>query len=97
MTEHNREIVLCFVEDLTKTDEYTDNTTIKISDKHFFNEYRNWCTPNGVKNEMNNIPFGLKLSQIMKKNINKNFECIMKDTNNNTIIHIQETKAFLES
>ncbi len=29
----------------------------------------------------------------MKKNINKNFECISKDTNNNTMIHIKETKA----
>jgi hypothetical protein len=40
---------------------------------------------------MNNIQFGLKLSQVMKKNIN---ECIKKDTNNNTMIYIKETKAF---
>ncbi len=43
---------------------------------------------------MNNIQFGLKQSQIMKKNINKNYECLRKDTINNAIIYIKETKAF---
>ena len=43
---------------------------------------------------MNNIQFGLKLSLLMKRNINKEFECIRKDTHNNTIIDVGNIKSF---
>ena len=45
---------------------------------------------------MNNIQFGLKLSHLMKKNINKDNVCIKKDTHHNTIIYINETRAFFK-
>ena len=45
---------------------------------------------------MNNIQFGLKLSHLMKKNINKDSISIKKDTHSNTTIYINETKAFFK-
>ena len=92
--KHNREKLLYFIEDLVKNAD-KDKICLKYDNKELFIEWRNWNNENSIKSEMNNIQFGLKLSHLMKKNINKDYECIKKDTNNGkTTIFIKETKAF---
>ena len=68
--------------------------TIKFNDKSLFIEWKEWCLRNNIKIELNNIQFGLKLSLLMKQNINKEAECIKKDTHNNTIINAKEMKSY---
>ena len=92
--KHNREKLLYFIKDLVKNAD-KDKICLKYDNKELFIEWRNWNNENSIKSEMNNIQFGLKLSHLMKKNINKDYECIKKDTHHNTTtIYIKETKAF---
>ena len=97
--QHNREKLLYFLEDfINNKQEFVyyndDETEVKVNNKNLFEKWKIWSTDNNIKNDMNNIQFGLKLSLLTKRNINKDIECIKKDTHNNTIINIQNIKSF---
>ena len=61
-----------------------NNNIIKYSNKELYIKWTEWCKIQGLKSEMNNIQFGLKMSNIMKKNINKKTICITKDLKHST-------------
>ena len=61
-------------------------------------EWNYWCEKSKVKVEYNKIQFGIKISQLIKKTINKNGEIIMmKDTKHSTTtIYIDKMKLFFK-
>ena len=44
----------------------------------------------------NNIAFHTRLAILMKKKINCETECVVKDTNHNTYIRIDKLKAYFD-
>ena len=76
--QHNREKVLYFIEDIVNNELVDDFEFVKYSNKDLFNKWLDWSKSNNIKCDMNNIQFGLKLSHLMKKNINKDSICMKK-------------------
>lgn len=94
--KQNRDKILWFFEDFIKKELFhaPDIKTHKVSNKSLFNSWKEWCLDSNVKVEYTSIQFGIKVSQVMKKQMNKNEVCISKDTNNNTILNIDNCKKF---
>jgi hypothetical protein len=97
--QHNREKVLYFIEDIINNDDELVYYCgfIKYSNKDLFNKWLVWSKNNNIKCDMNNIQFGIKLSQLMKKNINKDNVCIKKILTIIQLYMLMEQKHFLRS
>lgn len=94
--KQNRDKILWFMEEFLKK-ELTTNINInefKVSNKTLFSCWKDWCSEANVKLEYNSIAFGIKVSQLMKKNLNtKDIICITKDTKHSTTtFHIENCK-----
>ena len=92
--KQNRDKILWFFEDLLRLTNF-ENNEVKFKNDELFFKWNKWCEKNKIKLEFNKIQFGMKISQVMKKqlNINENI-CIVKDTNHNTILNILNLKKY---
>lgn len=91
--EQNRDKIIVFLESIIRgliIANY-NKETYKIPNTELFNKYKNWCASISYKEEMNAISFGMKFGKLMKHS-----NCITKDTNNNTIINIENCKKYFE-
>jgi hypothetical protein len=89
--EQNRDKIIVFLESFIRPMIKENKKTHKIPNIELFNKYKNWCCSICYKEEMNAISFGMKFSKLMK-----NTNCITKDTNNNTLINIENCKIYFE-
>jgi hypothetical protein len=81
--KQNRDKLLWFLEDFTN-EKMND---FKCTNKKLFEEWNDWCTTNKIRVEYNNIQFGIKFSQIIKKKLNINgIKCITRDLPHSTNI-----------
>jgi len=79
--KQNRDKLLWFLEDFTN-EKMND---FKCTNKKLFEEWNDWCATNKIRVEYNNIQFGIKFSQIVKKKLNINgIECITRDLPHST-------------
>ena len=96
--KQNRDKILWFFEDFIRKELVLDLELkdYKVSNKKLFDKWKEWCIETNVKVEFNSIQFGIKVSQVMKKQMNKNdILCITKDTSNSTTtFHIDNCKKF---
>ena len=100
--KQNRDKIIWFLEDFIREHQYavenTNKTQFKKKNLELFQDWNKWCEKNKIKSEMNNISFGIKLTQLIKKKLNLNgVVCIKKDASNSTTtIYYNELKTYLE-
>ena len=58
--------------------------------------YIEWCEASKVKMEYNKISFGMRITVLMKKQLNTNgYECVKKDkSNSTTTLYLGEFKKY---
>ena len=76
--------------------DFENETEIKMKNKDLFSRWNNWVERNKIDVKYNNIAFHSRVGQLMKKQINKDFECIIKDTNSNTKLNITNLRKFFD-
>ena len=100
--KQNRDKMLWFLEDFVRDNHYiaenSQRNEFKKKNNDFFQDWNKWCDKNRIKCEFNNISFGIKLTQLMKKKLNvNNVVCIKKDTSHSTTtIYYKELKKYFE-
>ena len=93
--KNNRDKILYFLEDLTNDYFFDDgDNEIKLKNQQLFDKWNNWIDKTKTDVKYNNIAFNTRLGMLMKKQINKDAECIEKDTHCNTIIYVSKLKEF---
>lgn len=97
----NRDKVLVFIDDFTKN--HMARYEVKYNNDHIFSSWLNWCDDNRVKIEYNKIQFGIKITQVLKKSINKKFTNLTKEQlierdskHSKTILYINNLKKFFK-
>jgi len=95
--KNNRDKILYFLEDLTSDYFFEDGETeIKLKNQQLFDKWNSWIEKTKTDIKYNNIAFNTRLGLLMRKQINKELECIRKDTNSNTIINLNNLRLFFE-
>ena len=69
---------------------------MKSKNSENFAKWNNWIERNKMDIKYYNISFHTRLGMLMKKKINCQTECIIKDTHQNTIIRIELLKAYFD-
>ena len=69
---------------------------MKLKNSEVFAKWNNWIERNKMDIKYNNIAFHTRLAILMKKKINCETECVVKDTNHNTYIRIDKLKAYFD-
>lgn len=92
--QQNRDKVLWFLDDFTR--DHGACFEARYTNDKIFTMWLNWCDVNRVKIDYNKVQFGIKLTQILKKNINvKNETHVIRDNKHSaTIFHINNLKTF---
>jgi len=84
--QQNRDKIIWFLEDWVKENlnlQITDNT--KYKNEALFEMYSTWCEASKVKMHFNKISFGMRITVLMKKQLNTGgFSCVKKDTSHCT-------------
>ena len=95
--KNNRDKILYFLEDLTNDYFFDDGENeIKLKNQQLFDKWNSWIEKTKTDIKYNNIAFNTRLALLMKKQINKDFECIVKDTNSNTKLNINNLRKFFD-
>jgi hypothetical protein len=93
----NKDKILLFLESfVNREDNITEDNIgeVKLKNSLVFTTWRNWLEANNIKNDYNSVAFGTRLGILIKKRNMTEF--IRKDTNSNTIIHIQNLKKYFD-
>jgi hypothetical protein len=96
----NREKFVLFLEDYVRDMKAANSkNTMEYKNDTFFNMYKNWCSQGSFKDELNKHQFGMKVSQITKKQLNiKGLVCITKcPSHSKTTIDIDELKKYFKT
>jgi hypothetical protein len=96
----NREKSILFLEDWVRSMKNANSKNeISLSNDTIFNDYKNWCTRGCFKDELNKQQFGIKISTLMKKQLNVNgLTCVKKDTSNSkTTLYIDELVKYFKT
>jgi len=96
----NRDKIILFMEELVR-DLKTGNGDDVVSYKNdaFFNMYKKWCVTGSFKDDLNKHLFGMKVSQMCKKQFNTGeLVCITKcPSNSKTTLHIGDLVKYFNS
>ena len=96
----NRDKFILFLEDWVR-DMKTANSknTMEYKNDTLFTMYKNWCSQGSFKDELNKHQFGMKVSQISKKQLNmKGLVCITKcPSHSKTTIDIDELMKYFKT
>jgi hypothetical protein len=98
--KNNRDKILWFLEDYVN--DYINDpcnselVEVKLKNSEVFAKWNNWIERNKMDIKYNNIAFHTRLAILMKKKINCETECVVKDTNHNTYIRIDKLKAYFD-
>jgi hypothetical protein len=96
----NRDNIILFMEELVR-DLKTGNGDNVVSYKNdaFFNMYKKWCVTGSFKDDLNKHQFGMKVSQLCKKQLNtKDLVCITKcPSNSKTTLNIADLVEYFKS
>ena len=94
--KQNRDKFIWFFEDILRGSYCKNKEEVKFTNDDLFKIWNNWCEKTKVKLEFNKIQFGIKISQIMKKQLNINGNvCIIKNNHIcSTIFHIKALKNY---
>lgn len=92
----NRDKVLCFLEHLVIN--HGNTAKWKVSNKVLFDEWMSWLQSSNIKLDYSIMTFGIKLTTIMKNQINVHeIECIVRDRKNmTTTIYMEPLRSFFE-
>jgi hypothetical protein len=82
--QQNRDKIIWFFEDWVK-ENLNSKSDMKYKNDEFFKMYTVWCEASRVEINYNKISFGMKITVLMKKQLNTGgFLCVKKDTSNST-------------
>jgi hypothetical protein len=96
----NRDKIILYLEDWVRDMKNANSKNeITLNNDTMFNEYKNWCARGCFKDELNKQQFGMKISTLMKKQLNVNgIICIKKDTSNSkTTLNIDELVKYFKT
>ena len=96
----NRDKFILFLEDWVRDMKTTNSeNTMTYKNDTFFNMYKTWCSQGSFKDELNKHQFGMKVNQIIKKQLNaKGLVCITKcPSNSKTTIDFDELIKYFET
>jgi hypothetical protein len=97
--QQNREKMIWFFEDWVRARvDSKDNDEVKYNNDALFKMYINWCEESKVRMDYNKISFGMKVTVLMKKQLNtRGFSCVKKDTSNSsTTLSLSEFVRYFE-
>jgi hypothetical protein len=96
----NRDKFILFLEDwIRDMKNANSNDTMTYKNDTLFNMYKTWCSQGSFKDELNKHQFGMKVSQITKKQLNiKGLVCITKcPSNSKTTIDIDNLIKYFKT
>ena len=75
------------------------DTEVTYKNDDFFNMYKKWCVTGSFKDDLNKHLFGMKVSQMCKKQFNTGeLVCITKcPSNSKTTLHIGDLVKYFNS
>jgi hypothetical protein len=95
--QQNRDKVIWFFEDWVRQHlNLNTKDDLKYKNETLFKMYIEWCEASKVKMEYNKISFGMRITVLMKKQLNTNgYECVKKDkSNSTTTLYLGEFKKY---
>jgi len=96
--QQNRDKVIWLFEDWVRQHlNLNTKDDMKYKNETLFKMYIDWCEVSKVRMDYNKISFGMRITVLMKKQLNKiGFECVKKDANKMTILRLSEFKKYFE-
>jgi hypothetical protein len=96
----NRDKFILFLEDWVRDMKVANcKNTMCYKNDTFFDMYKTWCSQGSFKDELNKHQFGMKVNQIIKKQLNtKDLVCITKcPSNSKTTINLEELIKYFKT
>ena len=94
--ECNRDKLIYFFKDTINDYTSEDLPNIIFTNKELFVMWNQWCSDYKIKMELNNIQFGIRITQLNNKVKSKTGEClIIKDTHSHNIIYSNVFNKFM--
>ena len=98
--QQNRDKVIWFFEDWVRQHlNLNTKDDMKYKNETLFKMYIDWCEVSKVKMDYNKISFGMRVTVLMKKQLNINgFTCVKKDTKHSmTTLYLGEFKNYFKN
>jgi len=98
--QQNRDKVIWFFEDWVRQHlNLNTKDDMKYKNETLFKMYIDWCEVSKVKMDYNKISFGMRVTVLMKKQLNINgFTCVKKDTKHSmTTLYLSEFKNYFKN